>query len=104
MNTTRWFLAAPLFLVGAWAIAYHWRLLVLFIRVRFFGRQHKWESSVPLVGPICICLGAFVAPPVEFLRWAWLSFVIDPATYTLLSSLPLLFRELVLTKKKRTRR
>ena len=100
MNTIRWILAAPLFLLGAWAILYHWRLIVLFIRVRFFGRQHKWESSIPLVGPICICLGSLVAPAPELLRYAWLPFLIDPATYTLVASLPFLFRDLVWTKKK----
>gem|GEM_PF-4639512 len=100
MTTTRWILAAPLFFLGAWTILYNWRLLVLFIRVRFFGRQHRWESSVPLFGPICICLGASIAPPAEFLRWTWLSFFIDPASHRLLVSLPFLFREMVLTKKK----
>lgn len=98
MNTIRWILAAPLFLLGAWAILYHWRLIVLFIRVRFFGCQHKWESSVPLFGPICICLGCLVAPMPALLRYCWLSFVIDPATYTFVVSLPFLFRELWTTK------
>ena len=83
MNTMRWILATPLFLLGAWIIAYHWRLVVLFIRMRFFGCHHKWESSVPLAGPIFICLGSLASPSPELLRWSWLLFVIDPATYTL---------------------
>jgi len=102
MNTTRWILAAPLFLIGAWVIIYHWRFVVLFIRVRFFGRQHKWESSVPLVGPICILFGSLVSPSPELLRYSWLAFVIDPATYTLIFSLPFLFRELILSRRKKS--
>jgi hypothetical protein len=101
MNTTRWILAAPLFLLGAWVILYHWRLVVLFIRVRFFGRQHKWESSVPLAGPIFVYLGALASPSPELLHYSWLSFVIDPATYTLIFSLPFLFRELILARRKK---
>ena len=100
MNTIRWILAAPLLLLGAWAILYHWRLVILFIRVRFFGRQHKWESSVPLVGPICICLGSLIAPVPGFARYSWLSVLVDPATYTFVVSVPFLFRELVLSRKK----
>ena len=100
MNAIRWILAAPLLLLGAWAIVYHWRLVVLFIRVRFFGRHHKWESSVPLAGPICICFGLLVAPVPGLVRYSWLSFLIDPATYVFAASLPFLFRELVLAKKK----
>jgi hypothetical protein len=102
MNTIRWILAAPLLLLGAWVILYHWRLVAMFIRVRFFGRQNKWESSVPLVGPVCVCLSALVAPAPELLRYSWLSFLIDPASYTLAASLPFLFRELVSPKKKST--
>jgi hypothetical protein len=102
MNTIRWVLAAPLFLFGAYVILYHWRLVVLFIRVRFFGCQHKWESSVPLVGPICMFLGCLVAPAPLLLRYSWLSFLIDPATYTFVASIPFLFREFGWTKKKNT--
>jgi hypothetical protein len=102
MNTTRWILSAPLLLAGVWIIVYHWRLLVFFIRVRFFGCQHKWESSVPLFGPIFILSGAFVSPSPEFFRYSWLSFVIDPATYTLIFGLPFLFRELILSRRKKS--
>ena len=100
MSTIRWILAAPLIVLGAWAILYHWRLVVLFVRVRFFGRSHKWESSVPLFGPICICLGSLVAPVPGFARYSWLWFLIDPATYILAVSLPFLFRQLALSRKK----
>jgi hypothetical protein len=102
MNTTRWILAAPLFLLGAWIIVYHWRLFVFYIRVRFFRRQHKWESSVPLFGPIFVCLGALVSPSPGLLRYSWLSFVIDPSTYILIFSLPFLFRELILSRRKKS--
>jgi hypothetical protein len=102
MNTARWILAAPLFLLGAWVIVYHWRMLVFFIRVRFFGCQHKWESSIPLFGPIFIYFGALASPSPMLLRYCWLAFVIDPATYTLIFSLPFLFRELILSRRKKS--
>ncbi len=101
MNTARWIVAAPLLFLGAWVILYHWRLVILFVRVRFFGRSHKSESSVPLFGPVCVCAGSFVAPGPELLRYAWLSFLGDPATYLLLVSIPFLFREFTSARKSR---
>ena len=102
MNTIRWILAAPLLAYGAVVIVYHWRLLVLHIRVRFFGCHHKWESSVPLAGPIMVFLGSMIAPSPELSRYSWLSVFIDPATYTLIYSLPFLLRQVILSRHKKS--
>ena len=99
VNTARWILAAPLLLLGAGVILYHWRLVVLFIRVRFFGCHHKWESSVPLAGPLFISLGSMFAPAPELFAHVWVSFVVDPATYLLIYSVPTLLREFGWTRK-----
>ena len=77
MNTIRWVLAAPILLLGAWAILYNWRLVVLFVRVRFFGCHHKWEPSAPLAGPLFIFLGLSVAPAPELLRYSWVWLVFE---------------------------
>ena len=102
MNTARWILAALFFLFGAWVIVYHFRLLILFIRVRFFGCHHKWESSVVLVGPVFICLGLLIAPAPGLFQYSWVSFVVDPATYTLVFSLPFLFQQVILSSRKKS--
>lgn len=88
MNTIRWILAAPLLLSGVWIILCHWRLVILFMRLHFFGCSHKWESPVPLAGPLFIFLGLFIVHIPKLWHYSWLPLIIDPATYNLIFSLP----------------
>ena len=98
----RWLIGAPLWALGVWIISCNWRLLVLFIRGRSFGRHPPDESALPLAGPLILCLGALVVPVSGLLPYSWLALPIDPATYMLIASLPFLFRDLIWSSRKKS--
>jgi hypothetical protein len=105
MNTTltvlRWVVAAPFLVFGAFVILVNWEVVAQFILARCFGRAHKEEFTMPVQGPFWFCFGLMVAAGSELSSYAWLSFVVDPATYILLARFPFLFREWLLRKGKR---
>lgn len=92
LSTIRWILAAPFLLLGLVCLLYNWRLVVLYIRVRFFGRLHERESLVFLAGPILIFLGLRFAPVPDIEHYVLLYILVDPATYVFVRALPNLFR------------
>ena len=102
MNYLRWILAGPFFVLGGWIILNHWRLVVLFVAVRWLGgRQRTWESFVPLAGPLFVFLGCLLAPVFQLVRYSWIALIIDPATCTLIAGLPLLWRERTISGRRK---
>jgi hypothetical protein len=90
----RWLVAGSLLAFGALVIAYNIRLAVRAAWTRITGRKFRYESFAPIGGPLVATIGCFASPSPAFAHLAWLPWVLDPSTYILLASLPLIVREL----------
>ena len=79
-----------LMLFGAWIMLIYWVYYLRVLAMRCGLGQVRYSSSMPLVGPIGILIGAMLYPLAEPFHWFGWALLLDTNSYVLLLSLLLL--------------
>jgi len=83
--------ASALLLFGVFIVVTNYVRQIANLRNR--KKEGRWSSPAPFVGPLFIIIG-YSALPLEFSKWIFLAFVLDPDTVITVMGLPHLIKAL----------
>lgn len=91
MDILRYVFGGLFFIFGAFIVLVNYARQISNFHNR--KKDGHWSSPVPIMGPLLIVIG-YSALPIEFSKWVFLAFVLDPDTVIAVISLPFLIRAL----------
>ncbi len=97
MQTFLWIVGGIIVALGVLLTLLNWGCVWTGVRDRRLGID-KNHSTVPLVGPAFVMLGAYAAP-MEIPWWLWLSWAVDPGTFMVVCALPCVAYDIYTSKR-----